>query len=164
LDKTPVIERDTKGKIIRKGYIPVEEKIQCELRDLKIRETELKRLHNRNNVRDSEDDYDDDAACSSDDNETEWKPLNGKLSRSIDVLNTNSSPSTVDFLSSTSARPIPTPRNGNSNGGIIRPAVSLAALCDFEPDSETPSSHKLIERWESIIQENQQREKSYNIH
>lgn len=161
LEKTPVIERDTKGKVIRKGYIPVEEKIQCELRDLKIRETELKRLHNRSNVRDSEDDYDDDAACSSDDNETEWKPINGKLSRSIDVLNTTSSPSTVDFQSST-ARPIPTPRN--ANGAIIRPAVSLATLCDFEPDCETPSSHKLIERWESIIQENQQREKSYNIH
>jgi hypothetical protein len=56
-------------------------------------------------------------------------------------------------------RPIPQPRSG----GNLRPAVSLAQLCDLE-DGETPSSHKLIERWESIIQENQQRERSHNIH
>lgn len=57
-------------------------------------------------------------------------------------------------------RPVPQPRTG---GGVIRPAVSLAQLCDLD-ESETPSSHKLIERWESIIQENQQREKSHALH
>lgn len=56
-------------------------------------------------------------------------------------------------------RPIPQPRIGSN----LRPAVSLAQLCDLDDSSETPSSHKLIERWESIIQENQQRERSYNI-
>lgn len=55
-------------------------------------------------------------------------------------------------------RPIPQPRSG-----LIRPAVSLAQLCDLD-ESETPSSHKLIERWESIIQENQLREKSHALH
>lgn len=40
----PIIERDADGRPIRRGYIPVEEKIQKELRDLKNRETELKRI------------------------------------------------------------------------------------------------------------------------
>lgn len=42
----PIIERDENGRPIRRGFVPVEEKIQRELRDLKTRETELKR-HNR---------------------------------------------------------------------------------------------------------------------
>lgn len=55
-------------------------------------------------------------------------------------------------------RPIPQPR------GFMRPAVSLAQLCDLD-ESETPcDSKRLIERWESIIQENQQREKSHALH
>lgn len=58
-------------------------------------------------------------------------------------------------------RPVPQPRG--AGGVVLRPAVSLAQLCDLD-ESETPSSHKLIERWESIIQENQQREKSHVLH
>jgi hypothetical protein len=150
------IERDNKGRPIRKGYVPVEEKIQTELRDLKNRENELKRLHGKMNGRDeieyagSSSSEDDDSVVNQ---QQQWSPLNGKLSRSIDVLNNPSTSPTSD-----SHRPIPQPRNG-----FMRPAVSLAALCDFEDESETPCA-KLIERWESIIQENQQREKSYNIH
>lgn len=143
------IERDTKGRPIRRGYVPVEEKIQSELRDLKNRENELKRLHKLNSRED------DGSSTSSDESEhaaQNWTPLNGKLSRSIDVLN-NPSPSPT----SDAHRPVPQPRIGN----YMRPAVSLAALCDLDSESETPSSHKLIERWESIIQENQKREKSY---
>ena len=63
------------------------------------------------------------------------------------------------FHSPETQRPIPQPRNG-----VLRPAVSLAQLCDLDDEAEAPSSHKLIERWESIIQENQQREKSHNLH
>lgn len=40
----PIIERDAHGKPIRRGFIPVEEKIQKELRDIRSRETELKRM------------------------------------------------------------------------------------------------------------------------
>ncbi|CRK88061.1 CLUMA_CG001846, isoform A [Clunio marinus] len=145
----PTIERDIKGRPVRKGYIPVEEKIQSELRDLKNRECELKKLHKLNGIRDSDDDFN-----SSDDLDSDWSPLNGKLSKSIDALNSNSSLSP----SPETQRPVPQPRTG-----VIRPAVSLAQLCDLD-ESETPSSHKLIERWESIIQENLQREKSHNLH
>jgi hypothetical protein len=145
LDKAQ-IERDTRGRPIRKGYVPVEEKIQCELRDLKNRETELKRLH-KLNVRDSED---EELSLSDETDEAEWSPINGKLSRSIDVLNETNLDS----------KPIPQPRIGNA----LRPAVSLAALCDLDDSEPPPSSHKLIERWEHIIQVNQQREKSHNIH
>jgi hypothetical protein len=43
LQRSPAaIERDDKGKPIRRGFVPVQEKIQSELRDLKSRETELK--------------------------------------------------------------------------------------------------------------------------
>lgn len=39
----PIIERDAEGKPIRRGYIPVEVKIQRELKDYKSRESELKK-------------------------------------------------------------------------------------------------------------------------
>lgn len=143
------IERDTKGRPIRRGYVPVEEKIQSELRDLKSRENELKRLHKLNSHEDGS------SSDESDHGEQNWTPLNGKLSRSIDVLN-NPSPSPT----SDAHRPVPHPRNGN----YMKPAVSLAVLCDLDSESEAPSSHKLIERFENIIRENQKREKSYNLH
>lgn len=40
----PVIERDSEGRPIRPGYVPVELKIQRELQDLKSRESELKKI------------------------------------------------------------------------------------------------------------------------
>lgn len=83
IEKTP-IERDVKGRPVRKGYIPVEEKIQSELRDLKSRECELKKLHKLNVT-----DFDDDSN-SSDEIDSDWSPINGKLSKSIDVLNSSS--------------------------------------------------------------------------
>lgn len=51
----PVIERDAHGKPIRRGFVPVEEKIQKELRDIRSRETELKRMR-RNQMRQSQPD------------------------------------------------------------------------------------------------------------
>lgn len=51
----PIIERDAQGKPIRRGFIPVEEKIQNELRDIRSRETELKRMR-RNQMRQSQPD------------------------------------------------------------------------------------------------------------
>lgn len=83
IEKAP-IERDVKGRPVRRGYIPVEEKIQSELRDLKTRESELKKLH-KLNVRDSDDEFN-----SSDELDSDWSPINGKLSKSIDVLNSSS--------------------------------------------------------------------------
>ena len=51
----PVIERDIEGRPIRRGYIPVEEKIQKELREMKSREVELKRIR-RQSLRQSQQD------------------------------------------------------------------------------------------------------------
>lgn len=51
----PIIERDADGKPIRRGFIPVEEKIQKELRDIRSRETELKRMR-RDQLRQSQPD------------------------------------------------------------------------------------------------------------
>lgn len=39
-----IVERDTEGRPIRPGYVPVELKIQRELQDLKSRESELKKI------------------------------------------------------------------------------------------------------------------------
>lgn len=52
----PIIERDDEGRPLRRGYVPVEEKIQKELRDLKSRESELKRLRRINKLRQSQPD------------------------------------------------------------------------------------------------------------
>ncbi len=38
----PIIERDEHGKPIRKGFVPVEEKMKNEIKDLKVRESELR--------------------------------------------------------------------------------------------------------------------------
>lgn len=84
----PTIERDNKGRPIRRGYIPVEEKIQTELRDLRSREFELKRL-NKLKIRDS--DEEDDISSIDTDTSSDWNPISGKLSKSIDALNSSSS-------------------------------------------------------------------------
>lgn len=52
----PIIERDAHGKPIRRGFIPVEEKIQNELRDIRSRETELKRMRRNQMMRQSQPD------------------------------------------------------------------------------------------------------------
>lgn len=52
-----------------------------------------------------------------------------------------------------SVSPCP-PRSASSNANQ-RPAVSLAALCDVAPE-EAPSSHRLIQQWESMIQQRQE--------
>lgn len=52
----PIIERDEHGRPLRRGYIPVEEKIQTELRDLKNRESELKRRNRMSKLRQSQPD------------------------------------------------------------------------------------------------------------
>lgn len=46
----PIIERDENGRPLRKGYIPVGEKIQKELREMKTRESELKQLRRKHNT------------------------------------------------------------------------------------------------------------------
>lgn len=78
------IERDEKGRPLRKGFIPVEEKIQTELKDIKSRESELKRQQKLKVVRDWDDEYDGNFNGI---NEDDWSPISGKLSKSIDALN-----------------------------------------------------------------------------
>lgn len=155
----PIIERDSKGKPIRRGYVPVEEKIQKELRDLKNRETELKRLRKQNRMASQSDllelSYDSGSAeedISDDDSfDTNVYPSTQKLrsTKSIGEL--------CDALthSSLSPRETPSPQFENRPRGM-RPAMSLAQLCDLDPQ-EAPSSHKLIAKWETLIQQTQQR-------
>ncbi|XP_058834755.1 uncharacterized protein LOC131691967 [Topomyia yanbarensis] len=157
----PVIERDSNGKPIRRGYIPVEEKIQKELRDLKNRESELKRLRKQNRVVSQcnllELCYESDSGEDlSDEDITEGivYPLSRKLrpTKSIGEL--------CEALTNSSLSPRETPSPQFENrprcASGMRPAMSLAQLCDLAPE-EAPSSHKLIAQWENLIQQKQQR-------
>lgn len=155
----PIIERDSNGRPIRRGYVPVEEKIQKELRDLKNRESELKRLRKQNRMASQSDllelnydGFDSGEDISDDDNfDTNVYPSSRKLrsTKSIGEL--------CEALthSSLSPRDSPSPQFENRQRGM-RPAMSLAQLCDLDPQ-EAPSSHKLIAKWETLIQKTQQR-------
>lgn len=156
----PIIERDSNGKPIRRGYVPVEEKIQKELRDLKNRESELKRLRKQNRIASQSDllelNYGSDSGeeLSDEDNvDNHVYPLSRKLrsTKSIGEL--------CEALtnSSLSPRETPSPQFENrQRGSGLRPAMSLAQLCDLDPEV-APSSHKLIAQWENLIQQKQQR-------
>jgi len=150
----PIIERDEMGRPLRRGFVPVEEKIQKELRDLKTRESELKRLRRQNTSKIQSEDIDDsveyDSGEESDNDEHCYSPGKLRASKSIgelcDSLNNNSSFSPSDS---------PSPQFNRHGGNGMRPALSLAQLCNVEPE-EAPSSHRLIAQWENIIQQQQE--------
>jgi hypothetical protein len=152
----PIIERDELGRPLRRGFVPVEEKIQKELRDLKTRESELKRLRRQNTSKinqseDIDDSVEYDSGEDSDNDEHCYSPGKLRASKSIgelcDSLNNNTSFSPSDS---------PSPQfNRHGGSGGMRPAVSLAQLCNVEPE-EAPSSHRLIAQWENIIQQQQE--------
>nr|XP_013101265.1 unnamed protein product [Stomoxys calcitrans] len=142
----PVVERDSEGRPIRPGYVPVEVKIQRELKDLKSRESELKKIRKiRQSTPDLLDSIENELADSDDeDSEVEHCYGPGKLraAKSIgdmcDAQNNN-----TDRIS---------PEQHTRSAGM-RPALSLAQLCDVDPE-EAPSSRGLIAQWENLIQQN----------
>ncbi|KAH8250472.1 hypothetical protein KR038_002616, partial [Drosophila bunnanda] len=163
------IERDSEGRPLRRGYVPVEQKIQRELQDLKSRETELKRLRkiNRQNTlkasldklqlsTDDEADADDD---DDEDSEVEHCYGPGKLrnAQSTQELDRNGNEPEIVHkpAGNRSLNAAAYIANGASNGSIngMRPAMSLAQLCDLTPE-EAPSSRGLIAQWESLIKKN----------
>ncbi|SPP78880.1 ras guanine nucleotide exchange factor Y [Drosophila guanche] len=165
------IERDSEGRPLRRGYVPVEQKIQRELQDLKSRETELKRLrklYRQNTLRASQDklilctdDEADEEADDDEDSEEEHCYGPGKLrnAQSTQELDRNGNEHEIVHNSQRVASGyvyITSTGNGNEsvtcNGGM-RPAMSLAQLCDLTPE-EAPSSHRLIAQWESLIKKN----------
>ncbi|XP_039499300.1 uncharacterized protein LOC120456498 [Drosophila santomea] len=163
------IERDSEGRPLRRGYVPVEQKIQRELQDLKSRESELKRLRkiNRQNTlkasldklqlsTDDEADADDD---DDEDSEVEHCYGPGKLrnAQSTQELDRNGNEQDIVHKPSgnRSLNAAAYISNGisNGNGNGMRPAMSLAQLCDLTPE-EAPSSRGLIAQWESLIKKN----------
>lgn len=162
------IERDSEGRPLRRGYVPVEQKIQRELQDLKSRESELKRLRkiNRQNTLKASLDKlqlstDDEADADDDDEDSEVEHCYGpgklRNAQSTQELDRNGNeqdivhkPSGNRSLNATAyiANGI---SNGNGNG--MRPAMSLAQLCDLTPE-EAPSSRGLIAQWENLIKKN----------
>lgn len=149
----PIIERDEDGRPIRRGYVPVEEKIQKELRDIKSRETELKRqrkIHSRQSQPDLLDSIEDEDFESDEDSDVEHCFAPGKLraTKSISELcDVN------NFSPSTTPSPNLDRKSHFNNHHGLRPALSLAQLCDLDPE-EAPSSHDLIAKWENLIQQN----------
>lgn len=150
----PIIERDADGKPIRRGYIPVEEKIQKELKDLKSRESELKKIRKiRQSTPDLLDSIENEDLESDEDSDVEHCYGPGKLrsAKSIGELCDSSN-------NSLSPRATPSPdfegKHLYNRGGGMRPAMSLAQLCDLDPQETPSSSHQLIAKWESLIQQN----------
>ncbi|KAH8265147.1 hypothetical protein KR044_002097, partial [Drosophila immigrans] len=168
------IERDSEGRPLRRGYVPVEQKIQRELQDLKSRESELKRLRKLNRQHmldklqlstDDEADADDD----DDDSEVEHCYGPGKLRNAQSTLELDRESNDVELMGhkasgnrSLNVAAVVANGNGNGNGNALttngsssglRPAMSLAELCDLTPE-EAPSSHRLIAQWESLIKKN----------
>lgn len=145
-----IVTRPPEGKPVRKGYIPVEEKIQKELREMKDREHELKKMRKKQKPFDLELSDNETSSESEDDEDI---PLPGKLkaTKSIGEL----------YEALNEELRSPSPRN-NSSGqesiGSLKPAKSLAELCELGPGQEflAPSSTRLIAQWESIIQQKQE--------
>ncbi|XP_061393426.1 probable basic-leucine zipper transcription factor H [Musca vetustissima] len=149
----PQIERDSEGRPIRPGYVPVEVKIQRELQDLKTRESELKKIRKiRQSTPDLLDSIENELADSdSDDSEVEHCYGPGKLRAAKSIGDMCDS---AHNSSSNSLSPIPDyDKQQQQQRGGMRPAVSLAQLCEMDPE-ETPSSKGLIAQWENLIQQN----------
>ncbi|KAH8396036.1 hypothetical protein KR222_002269, partial [Zaprionus bogoriensis] len=162
------IERDSEGRPLRRGYVPVEQKIQRELQDLKSRESELKRLRklNRQHMLDKLALSTDDEADADDDDDSEEEHCYGpgklrnaqstveldRESNDLELIGHKSSGNrslNVASVLANGGNALTT--NGSSSG--MRPAMSLAELCDLTPE-EAPSSHRLIAQWESLIKKN----------
>lgn len=143
-----VINRTPEGKPVRKGYVPVEEKIQKELQEMKDREHELKKMRKKQKPFDIE--LSDTETTSESDEED--VPLPGKLkaTKSIGEL--------YEALNDDLRSPSPRNSSGHDSLGSLKPAKSLAELCDLAPGQEflAPSSTRLIAQWESIIQQKQE--------
>lgn len=143
-----VITRTPEGKPVRKGYVPVEEKIQKELRDMKDREHELKKM--RKKVRPFDLELSDNETSS--ESEDEEIPIPGKLkaTKSIGEL--------YEALNEELRSPSPRNSSGQESLGSLKPAKSLAELCELGPGQEflAPSSTRLIAKWESLIQQKQE--------
>lgn len=144
----PIISRTPEGKPVRKGYVPVEEKIQKELQDMKDREHELKRMRKKQKPFDI--DLSDNETSS--ESEDEDIPMPGKLkaTKSIGEL--------YEALNEELRSPSPKNSSGHESLGSLKPAKSLAELCELSPGQEflAPSSTRLIAQWESIIQQKQE--------
>lgn len=144
----PVITRTAEGKPVRKGYVPVEEKIQKELQEMKDREHELKKMRKKQRPFELEL-SDSDLGSESEDEEI---PMPGKLkaTKSIGEL--------YEALNEELRSPSPRNSSGQDSIGSLKPAKSLAELCELSPGQEflAPSSTRLIAQWESLIQQKQE--------
>ncbi|XP_044730350.1 uncharacterized protein LOC123293556 [Chrysoperla carnea] len=129
-------------KMTRKGYVPVEERIQKELREMQNREKEL-RAHRRKTLAVSQPNL----LAILDDNDNPSSPM-------------DSPPSTPKLRGARSYANLcedsSLPSDTVSAPSSLRPAVSLAQLCDDLNESDVPTSSQLIAKFESIIQKNLQ--------
>ncbi|XP_037969908.1 uncharacterized protein LOC105380866 isoform X1 [Plutella xylostella] len=144
----PAVARAPDGKLLRKGFVPVEEKIQKELREMKDREHELKRMRKKKT---RPFDLELSSGESSDESEDEdASPGRLKPARSIGEL--------YEALNEELRTPSPRHSSGQESLGSLKPAKSLAELCELRPGQEflAPSSTRLIAQWESIIQQKQE--------
>lgn len=130
---TRIVNNGEPVKRIRKGFVPVEERMQKEFKDLRCREMELQNFRKSIGEFSSLDEYE---TPSKEPPKTNLRPVRSMTHLyNLDDEENNS--------------PLPSPRT-------LKPAVSLAELCDVgEDELNTPST--LIRRWEYLIKENQER-------
>lgn len=142
IDHTETIKMDP-AKMTRKGFVPVEERIQKELREMHNRETELRAYRRKafatsipNLLSILDNNYSDD------------DDFNSISPTSTPVLRSARSFAQLCELDSIPSDTVSAPPS-------LRPAVSLAKLCDESLDDEdVPKSKNLIAKFESIIQKN----------
>lgn len=124
-------------KPLRKGYIPIQERIQSELREMKSREDELK---------------------------TERRKSQPNLMASLEQesepeISRSPSPQFIGklrpALSMSHLLDEEFPSDNSSPPPMLRPARSLAQLCDAT-DDEIESPRSLIQQWESRIKKSQE--------
>ncbi|XP_050301468.1 uncharacterized protein LOC126739716 isoform X2 [Anthonomus grandis grandis] len=124
-----------KGKSVRNGFIPAEEKMRKELQEFQQREAQLREERRKSQPNlmaalqlEEESDFDD------------FKYTGGGLKAAKSMANLYNNNSDDGFED-----------NGSSAGGSLKPARSLAELCDVSDDEGgLPGTHSLIMQFENL--------------
>lgn len=119
------------SKCVRKGFIPVEEKIRKEFQDMHVRELELKKTRRSSHV--------------------EYNSLTDESEES-----SLENPLRVTKSMAQLYDPDDYESESTSGSNSLKPARSLAELCDIDDEEELISSSALITKFEMLIRKNQE--------
>jgi hypothetical protein len=160
--ETPIIERDENGKPIRKGYVPVHEKIQSEIQALQQRENELKceRMQKLSTL--GYERYGPNDVEIVNTNDVNGNVNGESLPNTETDLNNNDNIPNGNFLSQKSYcdQKLPIKAGDRFLTQILErqqklktKPLPLTELVDHSNTQEVTSPHKLIEKFEILIQD-----------